>query len=126
MRKVLEINGHDYTPYVDWKGLSWSRDDLDSDEAERTMDGLMHRDKITEKRNLSYRIIHAPEDVLAQLDDDLRAEDDSENTFTARYRDLHGEQERKFYCSGLKLELYAVEEDDSAVWGDGRFSLHEV
>ncbi|MBQ9345733.1 MAG: hypothetical protein IJT94_00140 [Oscillibacter sp.] len=126
MRKVLEINGHDYTKYVQWKGLSWSRDDLDSDDAERTMDGTMHRDKITEKRNLTYKILNAPEAVLAQLDDDLRAENSADHTFYATYRDLHGEQTRKFYCSSLKLDLYQVDEGNDADWGDGRFSIHEV
>lgn len=36
-------------PFLKPGGLKWQRNDLDSDEAGRTMDGVMHRDRVAEK-----------------------------------------------------------------------------
>ena len=121
MRNVLIINRHEYTRYVAYKGMGWSRDDLDSSDAERTMDGRMHRDRITTKRNLTYKLVDAPEAILAQLDDDL-----SEETFSMTYRDLHGVQTREFYCSSFKATLNCVDEEGTGDWGDAAFNVHEV
>ena len=52
-------------------GLGWSRNDLDTDQTKRTKDGKMRRQKIGTKRKLSYEIVNATREVLAQLDDDL-------------------------------------------------------
>ena len=43
---ILKIDGVDITPYIVQKGIKWTRSDLDGDEAGRTMDGEMHRDRI--------------------------------------------------------------------------------
>lgn len=49
---VLKINGVDITPFVLQKGIKWQRNDLDGKNAGRTMDGTMHRDRITSKVRL--------------------------------------------------------------------------
>ena len=118
--EVLIINGHDYSPYVKMNGIGWSRNDLDSDQTKRTKDGNMRRQKIGTKRKLSYEIISATREVLAQLDDDL-----SESTFSATIRDLHGTQTRTFYCSSFSAKLQWVD-GDRDVWDQGAFSIVEV
>lgn len=117
---VLKINGHDYSHYIQRKGLDWSRNDLDSDKATRTMDGVMHRAKIAAKRTCSYKLMDLPRAKLAQLDDDLSAE-----TFSATYLDLHGVQTKTFYCSSFKATCDEVNGDDS-VWDDATFTMIEV
>lgn len=117
---VFKTNGHDYSPYVKISGVSWSRNDLDSDQTKRTKDGKMRRQKIGTKRKISYEIVHATREILAQLDDDL-----SRTTFTAEYRDLHGSQTRTFYCSSFNAKLDWVD-GDRDVWVDGSFSIIEV
>lgn len=118
--EILKINGHDYSPYVKMSGLGWSRNDLDSDQTKRTKDGKMRRHKIGTKRKLSYEIINATREILAQLDDDL-----SQATFTATYRDLHGTQTRTFCCSAFNAKLDWVN-GSTDVWESGSFNMIEV
>lgn len=118
--EVLKINGHDYTKYIAKKGLSWARNDLDSESAGRTMDGVMHRDKVDTKRTCGYSLIHMPRNVLAQLDNDLSAE-----TFTATYLDLHGVSTRTFYCSTFSATLDNIFGSDS-IWSKATFNMIEV
>lgn len=117
---VLKINNHDYSQYVQRKGLDWSRNDLDSDKTGRTMDGIMHRAKVAVKRTCAYKLMELPRAVLAQLDDDLSA-----TTFSATYLDLHGVQTKTFYCSSFKASCEQVDGDDS-VWDDAAFTMIEV
>lgn len=117
---IFKTNGHDYSPYVKISGISWSRNDLDSDQTKRTKDGKMRRQKIATKRKISFEIINATREILAQLDDDL-----SKATFSAEYRDLHGTQTRTFYCSSFSAKLEWVDKETD-VWGSGSFSVIEV
>lgn len=49
---VLKINGVDILPFVEQKGIKWQRNDLDGSNAGRTLDGTMHRERITSKVRL--------------------------------------------------------------------------
>lgn len=49
---ILRIDGVDMMPYIRQKGIKWSRGDLDGPNAGRTMDGVMHRDRIADKVRL--------------------------------------------------------------------------
>lgn len=49
---ILKINGVDILPYVAHQGIKWQRSDLDSSEAGRTMDGMMHRGRVATKIRL--------------------------------------------------------------------------
>lgn len=40
------------TPYIALRGVKWTRSDIDSPNAGRTMDGLMHRGRVTTKIRL--------------------------------------------------------------------------
>lgn len=119
--EVLKINGHDYTKYIKRKGVSWARNDLDSEEAGRTMDGVMHRSKVATKRTVGFKLVNVPRNILAQLDKDLGAE-----TFSATYLDLHGVSTRTFYCSNLSGNLNSVYDDGDSEWGDAAFNMIEV
>lgn len=118
---ILTINGHDYTRYVADGGYDWSRDDLDSEKTKRVRSGKLRRDKITEKRNLTFKMLAMPDALAAQLDTDLHAP-----TFDVRYRDLHGEQTREFYCSQFPAKLRQVIDGGSLMWDGISFSLHEI
>lgn len=118
--EVLVINGHDYSQFIESKGVGWSRNDLDSDKTVRTKDGRMRRDKITTKRKISYTMMYMTRAELAQLDDDL-----SEDTFSATYLDLHGKQTREFYCSSFSVTTDAVYDADGE-WSGAAFNIIEV
>lgn len=49
---VLKINGADITSYIAFKGVKWTRFDIDAPDTGRTMDGLMHRGRVTTKIRL--------------------------------------------------------------------------
>lgn len=49
---ILKINGVDMLPYIAQKGIKWQRNDLDGANAGRTMDGTMHRERVTSKVRL--------------------------------------------------------------------------
>lgn len=49
---ILKIDGLDITPYIEQKGIKWTRNDLDGSNAGRTMDGIMHRERISSKVRL--------------------------------------------------------------------------
>lgn len=118
---ILIINAHDYTTWVADDGFEWSRDDLDSEKTTRTKDGKMRRDKITEKRNLTYTMRPMPEKLAAQLDTDLHTP-----TFSVKYHDLHGDETRQFYCSQFPAKLRQVTDGKNLMWDGISFNLHEI
>lgn len=118
---LLIINGHDYSKWIKDEGYDWSRDDLDSEKTTRVKSGEMRRDKITEKRNLTYKMLPMPERLASQLDDDLHA-----NQFTVQYHDLHGTQTREFYCSKFPAQLRQIIDEGNLLWQGISFNLHEI
>lgn len=118
--EVLVINGHDYSRFVERKGLEWARNDLDSEKTKRTKDGKMRRDKITTKRTIGYKLVNMSQEEMAQLDDDL-----SDETFSAKYLDLHGVKMKTFYCSSFKARLSDVQGEISH-WDEAAFTMIEV
>lgn len=57
---LLKIDGVDMTPYIEQKGIKWQRSDLDGSNAGRTMDGLMHRDRVASKIRLDITCLPLP------------------------------------------------------------------
>lgn len=45
----FEIDGVDITEYLNWDGIKYGTNDLDSEEAGRTLDGEMHRSRVATK-----------------------------------------------------------------------------
>lgn len=69
---TLIINNVDMTPYITaTNGIKWSRNDLESPEAGRTLDGLMHRGRVGIKvrmditcRALTAAELHTVQSIL--------------------------------------------------------------
>ena len=51
-RKVLFINGHDYSDFVAEDGYQWEDNDIDGNGAGRAMDTMMDRDLLADKTKL--------------------------------------------------------------------------
>ena len=49
---VLTVNNVDMTPYIAFRGVKWQRNDIDSPDTGRTLDGKMHRGRVTTKIRL--------------------------------------------------------------------------
>lgn len=48
----VKINNVDITEYIAFGGLKWSRNDVESPDAGRTLDGVMHRGRVATKIRL--------------------------------------------------------------------------
>ena len=48
----LLVDGTDLTPYIAFKGVKWTRNDVDSPDTGRTLDALMHRSRVASKIRL--------------------------------------------------------------------------
>ena len=44
-------------PYIEQKGIKWTRNDIDGANAGRTMDGVMHRERVTSKIRLDITCV---------------------------------------------------------------------
>lgn len=120
--KILSASGewHDYSRYIQRRGLGWTRNDLDTEKTVRTKDGRLRRDKIGSKRTCDYGLMPMTQELTAQLDDDL-----SQDTFQAMYSDLHGTQTREFYCSSFNATLAEVL-GGIEYWENAAFNMIEV
>ena len=60
---TLEVNGVDMVPYIAVGGVKWSRNDIDSPDTGRAMNGLMYRGRVTTKIRLDVtcRLLKASE-----------------------------------------------------------------
>lgn len=123
MASVFIIDNTDYSHYIMFKGMGWAREDIDSAKAGRTKDGIMHRGKVGTKRKLTFQLCHAPQSVLADLDDALGAE-----TVKVTYMDLHSASMTKtFYCSKFECTLQdATDAGEVGNWCDAKFDIIEV
>ena len=52
MAMVFTINGVNMLPYVAFRGLKWTRNDIDGPDAGRNMAGTMLRQRVTSKKRL--------------------------------------------------------------------------
>lgn len=122
--EILSRSGawHDYTRYIRLKGAGWQRNDLDTEKTTRVKTGRMRRDKLCEKRTCTYEVMPTADmAMLAQIDDDL-----SQDTFTARYSDLHGKRTSEFYCSSFEATLNEIEDDGTEIWEGKSFTIIEI
>lgn len=51
------LSWFDITPWIAWQGLTFSRNDIDSWDAGRSMDGMMHRGRIAVKEKMNVNTV---------------------------------------------------------------------
>ena len=120
MGNVLVIGGVDYSKHIERQGMTWTRNDLDTDKTVRTKDGKIRRDKIGTKRKLTFKLIHMTRQQLAALDDALSVLVGS----LAIGLVLHGVQTRRFYTSEFTSTLESLYSADGE-WGEAEFNMIE-
>lgn len=67
LQAVFKIGGKDFTNHVVLGGLEWSRNDMDDEKSGRTLDGVMHRNRITTKAKLNVTMEKMTTDELIGL-----------------------------------------------------------
>ena len=50
---TFTVNGVNLLPYLAEKGIKWQRNDLEAPDAGRTLDGVMHRQRVSSKITLA-------------------------------------------------------------------------
>lgn len=116
----LRINGTDITKYIAMGGFSLSENDLDSPKAGRTLDGIMHRGKVTSKNRADVKLVDVKAEVFEPLLAILRNE-----YFTAE-TDLfpgQGDLTMQMYNSTRKYGLSIIDSDGVAWYQDASFNI---
>jgi hypothetical protein len=68
---ILEVDGVDILPMVQYEGYTVSREDLDGPNAGRTLDGVMHRDYVTSKLNIELQLRPLTKQEWEHLEHDI-------------------------------------------------------
>lgn len=118
---VFKVNGVDIAHFIAESGIAWSRSDLDSDKAGRTLDGKMHRGRVATKIRLDITclpqnaentriILNAiyPEFVQVEYDDPLL-----------------GHVTKTMYSNNNPAKLVTVYDNGEMLWDGIEFPLIE-
>lgn len=58
----------DITPWIAWQGLTFSRNDVDSPDAGRSMDGTMHRGRVASKEKMEIKTVQLTRAQVSALE----------------------------------------------------------
>lgn len=118
----FRVNGVEILRYIADKGLEWQENDIDAPDSGRTLDGLMHRGKVCEKRKLSITcwplklaesriVLNALSDQYVQVDTNLDPK--------------YGTTSMTMYNSSRPASCLIIDEDGVAKWDNIKFNLIE-
>ena len=118
----IKIGGVDITKYIAQGGLKWSRNDIDSANAGRTLSGQMNRGRVTHKMKLEIKckpLLTSETQVLLKL---INPE-----YVTVDYIDpMLGERTGvQFYSNNVPASLLFIDPDGVGHWKDISFPLVE-
>lgn len=118
---VFKIDGTDILKYVASDGLKYTRSDLDGPNAGRTLDGLMHRDRIASKIRWDVTCHPLTEQELSEILTLIEPE-----FVTVEYTDLQTRRvvSKTMYSNNVPTTL-AFAYKDGAWWTDLTFPLIE-
>lgn len=119
--RVILADGVDIAPCIESDGLKWSLEDIDSADAGRTMDAVMHRGKVASKVRLDITcrpltsaqariVLSAITKEYVQID----------------YIDpLYGRTTKTFYNSKRVANIRQIYRDGNVLWSGISFALIE-
>lgn len=119
---VFRIDGVNILPYIEENGIQWKRNDVESEDAGRTMDATMHRGRVAVKIRLdikcrplyaseSHIVLNAiqPEYVMVTYEDPLAG----------------GVVTKQMYSNNVPGTCATVYPDGTSVWEGIEFPLIE-
>lgn len=122
MKPCFIIDEVDYIDCIAMKGgLSWECNDLDSSESVRTMDGLMHRKRITQKRKIKVSLVPLTTQKFKKLCDALSTEYVEVTMLDPKEGDI---ATFTFYGSSIQSAIMSYDENNT-YWSGGSFNLIE-
>lgn len=119
----FKVNGVDILPYVKESGIKWQRNDIDSANTTRTMDGIMHRGRkaIKFRADFALRDLHT-EDAMKILNLILPEFVEVETNV----HPLYGYVIASFYSNNVPVTCKAIDkETGDAIWTEISFPLIE-
>lgn len=123
MAFVFNINGTSVLPYVEQGGFKVTRNDIDSSNAGRTLDGTMHRGRVTIKKKIEVKCM-----PLKQEDSEILLSLIKPEYVTVDYTDPETGQRTgvQFYSNNVPASLYFIDPDTGeGRWKDISFPLVE-
>ena len=118
---VLEVNGVNLLPYIDDEGIEITRNDLDSSEAGRTLDGTMHRARVTVKTKIN---VTCKPLTTAKAQTVLNAI--YPEYVEVRYEDpMQGIVIKEMYSNNVPATVSVLYDDGTTLWKGIKFPLIE-
>ena len=119
---VVKINNTDITDYIAFQGLKRSRNDIDSPDAGRTLDGAMHRARVATK--IRYDITCRP--LRASELNILEALIMPEYVNVTINDPYYGTVTKRMYSNNTTASYLIRKRDGTEWWGGIEFPLIEV
>ena len=117
----FRINGVDIMPLIKYKGIKWTRNDIDSANAGRTLAGTMNRGRVTTKIKLDISCRSLSLHEVQMLFNLIWPE-----YVTVEYIDpLFGARSVQFYSNNVPATFAMMKPDGSCWWDDISFPLVE-
>lgn len=118
---IFKINGENILPFVDDEGFVWGRNDVDSSDAGRTMDGTMHRGRIAIKRRIDVTCRPLSTEETRTLLNLIRPE-----YVEVEYTDpMDGVIYATMYSNNVPATVMTIGDDGKPVWKGIKFPLIE-
>ena len=117
----FEINGTDIAPYIAYKGLKWTRNDIDSANAGRTLSGLMNRGRVCTKIKMEIKCIPLKQEEVSQILSLIWPE-----YVSVHYIDpMLGERNVQFYSNNVPTTVCVEDTDGNLLFDELSFPLVE-
>ena len=119
---VLEINGVNIVPYIAHQGIKWQRSDLEGEDATRSLDGYLRRDRIASKIRLDITCPPLTTENASKVLTAIMPE-----WVTVRYTDpqVGGVVTREMYSNNTPATHCVVLNDGTEYWDGIVFPLIE-
>lgn len=115
------IDGYDFSKIITYKGLKWTRNDIDSANAGRNLAGRMNRGRVVTKVKFEVSCIPLRQEIVHKVLLIIHPE-----YVDVHYVDpLHGERTVQFYSNNVPTTFCTQATDGSLLWDDLSFPLVE-
>lgn len=123
LTNTLVIDGVDFSSDLQWQGIKWASNDLDSEDSGRqTRDGLMHRSIVARKVKLEITLMPMDDKQIKKLLDILTGK----TYLTVKYTDpKEGTVTKICYNSSRQATIRKINKTSGPVWEDISFALTE-
>ena len=122
MFSIVEIDGYDITPFIAEEGIKYELNDIDAPSSGRTMDGKMHRARVTQKVKIGFSFVPVVSEVVEYILKSI-----NNQTCMVRYIDpILGVRTCEMYSGTKTIAIRRINIDGNIMWTGLTFNLIEV